>query len=88
MPVRTRQQRQEILDRAVASHMREGWLVQNQSETRAQMIKPATKKSCLLIVVLLLLGILPGILYLLWPSRDKILIIEVDESGRVHRTYR
>ena len=75
-------ERKVILERAIRPYLEEGWLIQNQTETRAQLRKPAQSKSGCLIIILLLFGVLPGILYLMWPNQDRIVLVEVNEVGK------
>jgi len=81
----SKEERSRLLEQAIRPYLKTGWLVQGQTDTRAQLVKRAKKKSCLLIIVLLLLGVVPGIVYLLWPSKDQVLIMEIDPTGKVSR---
>jgi hypothetical protein len=81
----TQEERSAILDRELQPYLRDGWRIQARSEGQAQLVLPARKKSGCLIIVLLLLGIVPGIIYLMWPSRDELLTITVDATGHVQK---
>ncbi len=79
-------ERARALDNAVRPYLKRGWLVQSQTATRAQLVKHPGKRSVLVFIVLFLLFALPGILYVIWPRRDKILLLEVDDQGKVKTT--
>ena len=70
-----------ILQQAIESRVKQGYIVVSQTDTTAQL----TKKrgfSCFLFTILLILGIIPGIIYLL-VRKDKSIYITVDEYGRI-----
>lgn len=52
------------------------------------MTKKGGGKSCLLIVILLMLGIVPGIIYILWPRKEHIVFLELQEDGSVRASGR
>ena len=81
------EQRGEILSIAVREWSNEGWLLQTREQTWAQMRKPAAKKSGCLLVILLLAGVLPGILYAMWPVKPQLVTLAVDTSGELHVEY-
>ena len=70
-----------ILQQAIESRVKQGYIVVSQTDTTAQLTK---KKgfSCLLFTILFILGIIPGIIYLL-VRKDKSIYITVDEYGRI-----
>jgi hypothetical protein len=68
------------LGAAVSYAAGRGYRVISQSDYQVQMLKPK-QKSCFLVVVLLLLGILPGIAYLIF-SVDKSLLL-TDTGGSI-----
>jgi len=80
--------REAILESAIRPYALQGWLVQNRTGHSAQLTKPAEDKNGCLILVLLLFGILPGILYLLLPRDAQTLLIEVDTDGIVRENGR
>lgn len=77
--------RTKILEDAIRPYLRDGWLIQSQSAHRAQLIRRG-KKSKLLILILFLFLIVPGIFYLLLPVKEHIVLIEVNEQGKVKKT--
>lgn len=66
----------------------DGWALTAQTETTASMTKKGSGKSCLLIVILLMLGIVPGILYILWPRREQVVFLELQPDGTVRASGR
>ena len=81
------EERQVILRKEISHFVREGWRLQAQTETTAQMVKDKRANGCLLILLLCLL-IVPGILYLLMFKGQDSLFIEVGGAGQVLRTQR
>ena len=63
------------------SRVKQGYIVVSQTDTTAQLTR---KKgfSCLLFAILFILGIIPGIIYLL-VRKDKSIYITVDEYGKI-----
>ena len=73
--------RKNILQQAIESRVKQGYIVVSQTDTTAQLTR---KKgfSCLLFAILFILGIIPGIIYLL-VRKDKSIYITVDEYGKI-----
>lgn len=73
------EQRRDLLQREINARVKKGWIVQTQTDTAAQLIKP--KKFSWLWFILLL-----GIIYLVYYivlKRDEKLYLTVDEQGKV-----
>ncbi len=77
----TFEQRRLILDRTMQQYMHKGWILQSQTDTVGQLLKPCKKRGCLGRFFL-------GIILLLFPQRDKLLTITVDEHGHVKKQER
>ena len=60
-----------------------GWLIQSQSEAQAQLTRKAGKNKWL-VILLFLFFIVPGIFYLLIPTKTEIVILKVDLRGKLH----
>jgi hypothetical protein len=78
-------ERQQILQSEVNNFVPQGWEVTNQTQTTTQLVKP--KEFSPIAIIALLLAALPFILYLLWSRRIDTLDIEVDEHGRIQKTW-
>jgi hypothetical protein len=78
-------QRKAILENAIAIQARTGWLLVSRTDTTAQMTMEKRPSGCIAII-LFLLGIVPGIIYLMLSQGTATLYIEVDEYGSVRRT--
>lgn len=76
------EERKAYLSAEIAKYLRQGFHVINQTDTTAQLQKDKGF-SCLLFLLLLLLGIIPGIIYIL-VRRDRHAYITVDEFGNVN----
>lgn len=76
--------RRAALQNSIAGYLGQGYRVVSQTDTTAQLVKPKSF-SCLLAVVLFLLGVVPLIIYLLFylASKDQQVYITVDEFGVV-----
>lgn len=80
------QHRRDILQREIASYVKNGFIVVSQTDTTAQLIKH--KKFSFLWAVLWFLVFGIGlIVYLIWyaAKRDTTVYVTVDESGKVQR---
>jgi len=79
-------QREHIeLQRNVASLVSDGYRVQTETQTSAQLLKPKKFSLVLFVIGLLLLGV-PGLLYLAWyvAKQDKLAYLWI-EDGQVRR---
>lgn len=70
----------------VAYWVSRGYSIQIQTEQEAILSRPGKAASGCLVVFLLLLGIVPGIVYLVWPRQAEVVRLWVDVDGKVHRT--
>lgn len=79
--------RKNILANEIQKYIKDGFRVQSQTDTTAQLVKPK-RLSCLLAVILLLLMVLPFLIYIIWfaAQKDEQVYIEVDENGKVKTT--
>lgn len=79
--------RQKVLDEEIAGYVRSGYYVVSRGESSAQLIRKK-KFSLFWGVLLLLLGIVPGIAYLFWylAKKDRYVYLSVDPSGKVEST--
>lgn len=57
----------------------QGYRITSQADFQVQMLKPK-QKSCFLIVVLLLLGVIPGLVYLALSTDKSILLFDTGHS--------
>ncbi len=71
------------LNDEIRRRVNDGWVLNSQTDKTAAMSKRGGGKSCLLILILLMLGILPGIIYIIWPRRDQSVFLELTEAGTV-----
>ncbi len=76
----------EILQQAIAGYVRSGFQVLSQTDYSAQLVKPK-KFGCVVFAVLLILGVLPGLIYIGYyaAKRDQSVYLQVDSSGRLIR---
>lgn len=77
------------LEQSILNYQKEGWVLLNRTGSTAQLHKPKGNPSCSLVVILLLLGILPGIIYLLLHaviSEESVLLFVDPQSGIVQQT--
>jgi hypothetical protein len=80
-------ERQRILDDEIAMRAHDGWRAVVRTETTAQLIRDRQSNGCAALV-LLCLGILPGVLYLMATRGQESLYIDVDPYGRIQRIAR
>jgi len=73
----------QALDKAVSEWARKGAVLQSRTETQAQMVIAARPRSLWLLLVLLVLGVVPGLLYLVWPRKSTIVTLTVGDDGNV-----
>lgn len=76
----TLEQRKLVLSTEISKYLQMGFHVLNQTDTTAQMQKDKDF-SCFLFLILLLLGILPGIFYAIL-QKNKHAHITIDEYGK------
>jgi hypothetical protein len=71
------------MDQAVQNYLSQGYVMIGSYGKSVQMKKPKGNPSCLLVIILFLLGILPGILYLIWHSvtPEQTVTLTADENG-------
>jgi len=81
----TTEKRKEILDRAVAKYVKNGYRVISQTDTTAQLVKPKRFGCAWMIVSLFSLGI-AIIFYLI--QKEQSIYLEVDLNGRLRRIRR
>lgn len=77
-----------ILDREIMRWVKRGARIQNRTDRQAQLVMPAKGKSLLLVIVLLVLGVVPGVIYLIWPRKDTVITLTLDASGKLHTLKR
>jgi len=77
-------ERRALLDQEVVRHAGHGWRVTTRSDTSAQLVKEKKVNGCLAII-LLCLGIIPGLIYLAANRAPDSLYLDVDEFGRIRR---
>jgi hypothetical protein len=78
--------RTAALQLTIVDYISAGYRLMAQTETSAWFVQPK-RFSVIAFVLLLLLGVLPGLGYLLWfrGKRDLAVEITVDEDGKLHR---
>ena len=64
----------------------DGYQITSQTPETASLVRKASGKSCGLIAVLLCAGILPGIIYIMWPRKDETVFLELEPDNTVRRT--
>lgn len=70
------------IDDEIRRRVRAGYLLSHQDERTASLSRPRKARSGILFILLLLLGIVPGIVYLLLPRRaDSVLLTRIDERS-------
>lgn len=71
------------MDQAVQNYLSQGYVMIGSYGKSVQMKKPKGNPSCVLVIILFLLGILPGILYLIWHSvtPEQTITLTADENG-------
>jgi uncharacterized Tic20 family protein len=72
----TDRERIDILEKTIADFQHKGWVVENQREFSANMVKHAQGYSCLLMLLI-------GLFALLFPRTDEHVLIEVNVLGKV-----
>lgn len=74
------------LQSEIARYAGKGYRVISQTPDSAQLVKPK-KFSIVAFVLLLLLGIFPGVLYFAWymAKKDETIYLYVESDGRVQR---
>jgi tetratricopeptide (TPR) repeat protein len=80
-------ERSQILESEIQSYQRQGYALIARTETTAQLSKKH-EFSCLLAFILFIFVI--GILYILYylvAKKEHLVFLEVDEWGRIHRTF-
>ena len=78
----TPEQRRDILDRAVAKYVKQGYRVISRTDTTAQLVKPKRFGCTWLLLSLLSLGI--ALVFYLY-TKDKAIYLEVTPTGRIKR---
>lgn len=76
----TLEQRQDVLAKQVAAYQRQGWVLQTQTDTTANLVMPAKKYGCVSRVLF-------GLFLLFAPRRDRRLFLSVHEDGKVERRF-
>ena len=83
------QERKDKLSEVIVSWQKSGWILLSQAnDFSAQLRKPKGNMSCVLLIILFLLGIIPGIIYMVLYSmqKDELVTITIDENGKINRT--
>ena len=77
--------RRTALQAEVSKYVRDGYRVQSQTDTTAQLIKPKKFSWLIFLVLLLIVGF--GIIYLIYylVKKDKAVYLTVDEFGKVSK---
>lgn len=75
-------ERRNLLDQEIIKHTSHGWRLTTRTDTSAQMIKDKQRSGCL-VVVLLCLGIIPGLIYLSATGAPDSLYLDIDQFGRI-----
>lgn len=80
----TAEDRSDILNNAVKSYINDGYKVQNQTNTSAQIIKPKNFH-WIIFIPAILIGLIPGLIYLVyyWVKKQETVYLEVSKSGEV-----
>lgn len=75
------------LEPVVRAYVRQGYIVVSRTGSTAQLLK---RKSFnfLIALILFILGVVPGVIYILWymAAKDESLYLEVDAKGHVKKT--
>lgn len=88
----TADERTGLLRRRIGERTRDGYRIQSQTETTAQLVKPKGRFSLMWFLIITILSI--GTLFWLYPlyhiflKRDTGIYLEVDEFGKVRETRR
>lgn len=81
-------ERSQILDREIVNYQKQGYALVSRTETTAQLSKKHEFSCCLaFFLVLIVIGIILYLLYYLVAKKEYLVLLEVDEWGRVHRTF-
>jgi len=74
------------LELKIVEYQGKGWILLSSTSNTAQLRKPRGNPSCVLLIVLLLLGFLPGIIYLLVfaVKSERVITLVVSEQGTIH----
>jgi len=78
--MKTIEERKIILGTEIIKLQKEGWLVNDRTDTTCQFTKDMGPNGCLG-VILCLLFLLPGILYFIFAKNTKTLFISINENG-------
>ena len=71
------------MDQAVQNYLSQGYVMIGSYGKSVQMKKPKGNPSCVLVIILFLLGVIPGILYLIWHSAmpEKTITLTANADG-------
>lgn len=75
------EERKAILDAEILKLQRKGWVVEDRTDTTAQLVKPHKKRGCVT-------RLLFGLILLFFPKKDEYLLLEVTEQGKIKRRTR
>jgi len=64
----------EKLQDSVRKYTRKGWKIVAQTDTSVQLAK-RKRPNTVVAIVLLVLGIIPGLIYIFWPRKDKVVYL-------------
>lgn len=78
---KTIQERNAILEKAIAPYLRKGWRLQARGEVWAQLYWEKKSYGCLM-------RILWGLFLLFFPRRNRVLTITVTDSGKLQKKMR
>lgn len=76
--------RRTLLDQEIIAQAGRGWRLTTRTDTSAQLIKEKQINGCLAII-LLCLGIIPGLIYMAATRAPDSLYVDIDEFGRIRR---
>jgi len=62
------------LQDSVRKYTKKGWKIVSQTDSSVQLAKKR-RPNALVAIVLLVLGILPGLVYIFWPRKDKMVYL-------------
>lgn len=77
-------QRRALLQTEIVAQAGEGWRIVAQSDTTVQLERELPINE-VIAIFLLLLGILPGILYILFGKQKQGMLVTIDDYGRISR---
>ena len=72
-----------ILQKEIVRYGRRGWTVTSQVDDSVYLSRKRRPKP-LVALVLLILGILPGLLYIFWPRKDEQVFLYI-QNGKVRK---